>query len=59
MPLRGACVPYLSQSKANVFNKFSVKYWLRLKVIVSKPKEEEAEARCEVLGGVEEIMLWR
>ena len=41
--MRGLCSPYLSPTKANVFNKFSVRYMVQVKVIVSKPQIEEAE----------------
>lgn len=30
LPLRGACSPYLTPTAKNVFNKFSVRYFVRL-----------------------------
>ena len=33
-PLRGACSPYLCSTKTNVFNKFSVRYIVRLVIEV-------------------------
>jgi hypothetical protein len=44
LPLRGLAAPYLSPTKLNVFNKFSVKYFVQLKVIVRKEMSDDGES---------------
>jgi hypothetical protein len=41
LPLRGCCSKYLTPSKLNVFNKFSVRYYVRVKVVLRRPKTTE------------------
>lgn len=47
IPLRGLASPYLSPTKINVFNKFSVKYFVQVKIILSRPVHDAALDREE------------
>jgi hypothetical protein len=50
LPLRGLCSPYLSPSRTNVSNRFSVRYFAQIKLLLSKCAEKPSE--CEY--GMEE-----
>lgn len=72
--MRGACSPYLGPTKTNVFNKFSVRYFVRLVVEVVKERsasftddadstscneEEPFEVIDEVESALHEVTLWK
>jgi hypothetical protein len=74
LPLRGACSPYLCPTKINVFNKFCVKYFLRVVVEIlreektpmqddgesaSPNEEEQFEVVEDIESGMHEITLWK
>ena len=65
IPLRGACRPYLCPTVTNVFNKFSVRFFLRAVIVteqvVRKTVEEEVTETVEateVEGALHEVVFW-
>lgn len=44
IPLRGACSKYLTPTVKNVFNKFSVRFYLRLVIKVTTIRKEKKES---------------
>lgn len=52
IPLRGACRPYLCSSVTNVFNKFSVRFFVRA-VIVTEQVIRKTDQNDEVTEEIE------
>jgi hypothetical protein len=67
IPLRGMCRPHICPSVTNVFNKFSVRFFVRAVVVTEQvirklDQSEEVTEELEVTeleGGLHELVLWR
>ena len=71
IPLRGACRPYLCPTVTNVFNKFSVRFFVRVVVVTERVERhfvegdededvmEERLVEEELVGALHELVMWR